>query len=694
LKSITRINIISLDAPALPMEADWTEKYRPTSLDQLYGNGKAIRMLQAWASSWTSSMPGKKAVILAGSPGTGKTSAALALAYDMDWGVIELNASDVRNADNINSIATRGALFETFTDSGEFIKAREGGRKIIILDEADNLYERVSSRNAIGGDGRDYSDRGGKSAIVQTIKRTQQPIVLIVNDLYALTKNSTLKKLCQILRFQKIHIASIEKALTRIIRMEGLEVEMEALEIIATRADGDLRAAINDLQALSKLGKRITVETTDGIGFRDNVITMQEALEKIFKGTDVNVRKVAWDLDETPDSLLTWLDENLPHEYKDPLDLMKGYDALSRADVYLGRVRKRQYYRLWAYANDMMTAGVALAKDREYRHFTKYHFPGWILKMSRTKGMRKSRNELSGKIGALCHTSIRDARMELLPVIQLLFKDSENRDFDFAVSMTDKLALEPGEIAFLLGTIPEDPRVGLVKERAVALHGRRTGFMPSMMDTKKGMASGLEKRKARKPKKTAGKKKKDKDSGKADNKIDKSEMGKKMDEGGRVGKEVVNKDHVEHDGTGKMKKMDNNEVGGKMVEGGRMGKGVVNKDHVEHDGTGKMKKMDNNEVGGKMVEGGRVGKEVVNKDHVEHDGTGKMKKLDNGERVAKKADGGPKEEEVVEDPRGMDLKIMTKKESTGGEGDDDRKDRIRKKKVKKEQEDRPERAWF
>lgn len=485
------------------MDQDWTEKYRPTTLSQVLGNTKAVNTLIRWASEWEYGNPGKRAVILAGPPGIGKTSTALALASDMGWGVVELNASDVRSGEKIRSIATRGALFDTFTDGGEFIRASEGGRKLIILDEADNLYERLSNDQGRDSRGTDFSDRGGKTAIVETIKKTMQPIILIVNDLYTLTKNSTLKTMCEIIKYRRILAPSIEKALIRIIRNEGIEVEREALEVIVNRSAGDLRAAINDLQALSRMGTRITGEMAGQAGFRDNVITLQEALEKIFKGTTTEVRKAAWDLDETPDSLLTWLDENLPYEYKDPEDLKAGYDALSRADVFLGRVRKRQYYRLWAYANDTMTAGVALAKKRPYDHHYRYRFPGWILKMSRTRGMRNRRKALGAKIGSMCHTSIKDARIELLPIVQTLFRQSEHSDFDFAVSMTNRLSLEPEEIAFLLGTLADDQRVTDIQERAIEHHRQATGFFPSRLGTKKADLAGLDvkKKKGKKVKK-------------------------------------------------------------------------------------------------------------------------------------------------------------------------------------------------
>ena len=95
---------------------DWTEKYRPKSLDEVVGNERAIIELRNWASSWNEGIPKKRAVILSGKAGTGKTSSAIALANDFRWTVIELNTSDARNAEKIKHVATFGSINETFTE--------------------------------------------------------------------------------------------------------------------------------------------------------------------------------------------------------------------------------------------------------------------------------------------------------------------------------------------------------------------------------------------------------------------------------------------------------------------------------------------------------------------------------------------------------------------------------------------------
>lgn len=417
------------------MSEDWTEAYRPSGLDEVVGNPKAVQDLRDWAQAWENGKPAKKAAVLIGTPGTGKTSAALALAADFKWDVVEMNASDQRNADAIKSVALRGALGETFSDTGEYLSSKDGKLKLIILDEADNISGR--------------EDRGGVPAIAELVRSTKQPVILIVNDWYALSKKSSaLKSGTLQVKFARIKAVTVKSVLRRIAKDRGVEVSDRALELLAENSNGDLRSAIRDLQALAAGRTELTEEDTGAMGFREVEQTMYSVMDDIFKKADPAAARVRLrDVDETPDSKLLWIEENLPHAYRDHLDLYRGMKAVSRADDFLSRVYRRQHYRFWAYAGDLLGFGVCAAKQKEVRGYIRYQFPMYLMRMSRSKGNRTLQNEISAKLGEMTHMSTRSARQDLLPTFKLLFQRNE----EFRIRMTMDLELEEEEIGFLLG---------------------------------------------------------------------------------------------------------------------------------------------------------------------------------------------------------------------------------------------------
>ncbi|MFO7619578.1 MAG: AAA family ATPase, partial [Thermoplasmata archaeon] len=235
---------------------EWTEKYRPKRLDDIIGNRKPRDDLRKWAESWLTGVPGKRAVVLIGDPGIGKTTAALALANDMGWQVLEMNASDTRNADAIMGVAAQGALGETFTDKGEFVTVKEGKRKLIVLDEADNIFGK--------------EDFGGVKAIAQTILETQQPIVLIVNDWYSLKKRSSIiQSNVATIKFTKPQKSDIISLLRAISKKEGVDVAEDVLNRLAERSGGDVRSALKDLQSISESRTKVELKHISSLGERD-----------------------------------------------------------------------------------------------------------------------------------------------------------------------------------------------------------------------------------------------------------------------------------------------------------------------------------------------------------------------------------------------------------------------------------------
>jgi len=425
---------------------DWTEKYRPKTLDEIVGNEKAIVELRKWARSWSQGKSKQKAVILSGKAGTGKTSSALALANEQGWTTIELNTSDARNAQKIKDVATSGAINETFSDDGSFISSKTGGRKLIILDEADNLYE---TRAASSNNSSDLSDYGGKKAIVETIKITSQPVILIVNDYYSLIKGSgdILKRICKQIRFYEPYSSYVFTLLKRICLAENISVDPKILKNIADRSKGDIRSAVNDLQTICMGRKTIDSSALDVLGYRDREKDIFTAMRDVFKTKDIQaIRESISHLDADPQMVILWIAENLPKEYIDRNDLIKGYNALSKADIFLGRTFKCQNYCLWSYASDMMNGGVATAKTHSYPN-TKYDFPTWLRQKKSIKNSVDLKDIIVKKICKDFHLSGKKTKNVLFHYFVSMFRN----DTSFAIKMKDVYDLNENEIEYLLG---------------------------------------------------------------------------------------------------------------------------------------------------------------------------------------------------------------------------------------------------
>lgn len=412
---------------------DWTEEYRPRTLSAIRGNDKARDQLQEWAEAW----PGEgAAVILHGRPGVGKTSAAHALATDMGWHPIELNASDQRTASVIEEIAGEAAKSATLT----------GERKLIILDEADNLHGNA--------------DRGGAGAITQVVNDAAQPIILIANEFYDMSRG--LRNACEDIEFRAVSTRSILPVLRDICRKEGIEFDEDALTAIAERTDGDLRSAINDLQAIAENAD--SLETEDVVtGERDRTEGIFPFLDTVLKEADAqDALYAAYDVDETPDDLFAWIEDNVPKDYEGQ-ELANAYGRLAAADRWLGRVRVTQDYSYWRYVTDNVAAGVAAARDGSKGGWTRYGPPSYWRKLGSSRSARERRDHVARQIADTAGISMQTARNDVLPYLSSMTHHC--RDRELTIAMTERYELDAEHVAFVTGSGKDTNKVqGIVGE--------------------------------------------------------------------------------------------------------------------------------------------------------------------------------------------------------------------------------------
>jgi len=405
------------------MHVPWTTKYRPRRLGEIAGNLDAINTLLNWAKSWEKKVLGKKALLLHGPAGTGKTVSVEALANEYGYDLIEINASDSRTGDAIRRIAGMAA--------GQAMLF--GKKKIVLLDEIDgiNLGE----------------DTGAIEAIVETIEKTNYPVILTANNPWD-PKIRSLRDACQLVEYKRLGVRDALPYLKRIVAKEGIEIDEKAIKLIIERDEGDMRSIMNDLQALSSGREKVTYDDVAWLAWRDRKENIFEALRMVFSAKNCLWAKKAIDVaDIDYEMLFEWIYENAPRQLTDPLDRANAMEHLAKADIYLRRVKRRQTWDLLAYVFDLMTAGVALSRERTKPSFVPMKFPERISLMSKTRRIRGIQARVGAKIGKRCHVSSRSAVKYYLPYLRIIFEN----DYETAAGLSRYFGLDEEDIAYLVG---------------------------------------------------------------------------------------------------------------------------------------------------------------------------------------------------------------------------------------------------
>jgi len=407
------------------MYAAWTVKHKPKTLGEVVGNRQAISELIEWLKSWEKGIPKNRAALLYGPPGVGKTVAVEALAKDWNLELVEKNASDHRTQEAVQRFAGLASQYGTLF----------GKKRLILFDELEGLTGR--------------EDRGGVGAIINVVKQARCPIVLITNNAYD-PKISSLRYYCLLIQFKRPPAREVAKRLRQICLREGITAEEEALKFIAQRAQGDVRSAINDLQALAQGKRRLTYEDVSWLAHRDRKDAIFNVLRLIFYSKSCDAAKTAVDMaDVDPDMLFEWIYENMPHHLRNPEDLAKAMESLAKADLYRGRIRQTQDWKLTRYVIDLMTAGVAVSREKtKPAGFVPLRFPERIKMLSRSKSERQMQSKIGWKIKRKCHISATRAIREFLPYLKVIFENN----VEMASGIARWLDLDQAAIEYLAGT--------------------------------------------------------------------------------------------------------------------------------------------------------------------------------------------------------------------------------------------------
>jgi len=351
----------------------------------------------------------KECVLLGGPPGSCKTSSVYAIANELNYEVLELNASDVRNKDQIEKII------------GEASKQRSlfNKEKLILMDEGDGLSGQ--------------EDRGGATALLKILKETNVPIVITANDPHS-EKLKEIKKEIKFIEFQQVKSKQIIQIINSIAERENIKLSEEDLRKIAINSNGDIRAAINDLESCT-IDKKFSHEL---LTQREYEITISNALSIIFKTkslyANLDLEKLNVDLEE----YALWLDENLPLEYNN-LDLEKAYNKFSKSDIFKKRILRWQYWRFFYYQNLFLTSGISLAKSKINTKSIEYKRTMRLLKIWQSNMKNAKKKAIIEKLAPIVHTSKK----------QLYKKFKYYKVYLSNKSIIDELKLLPEEVDYL-----------------------------------------------------------------------------------------------------------------------------------------------------------------------------------------------------------------------------------------------------
>lgn len=371
-----------------------TIKYNPKSIDEMIGNDEQRERINKWMLNWLAGNR-RRPIMIYGPPGVGKTSAAYALKEQHDLELVEMNASELRNRARVEHVIKSATLAGTLT----------GKRKIILIDDVDIFAGR--------------KDSGGPGAVASILKETTCPVVLTCTDAWN-RKISSIRSECELIEMKKVNKYAVKKHLEKIAQNENMKISSKEISDIAENAAGDVRSALNDLQARKS-------------SLRDREKDIFNKMKTMFKSTEYkDARSIAYG-DVDFGHIKLWIDENIPYEYEKNREVAEAYQWLSKSDVFEGRIRMNNWI-LFKYAIDLATAGVALSKEVVYRKFTRYSFPTYLKEMSKTIQKRALKKKIGKKIGRKNHTNYREG-IDMIPLIAAQMNAHENEvinyyDFD------------------------------------------------------------------------------------------------------------------------------------------------------------------------------------------------------------------------------------------------------------------------
>ncbi len=380
----------------------WSEKYRPQKVKEMVGNEESRITFLEWLVNWKN---GSKPVLLAGPPGVGKTTLVKAAVKELGYDMVELNASDVRTKENLQSI-----IPPLLNNASVLSK-----KTLLFLDEVDGISGR--------------GDRGGFPALISLLKEPNVPIVMAANAEVG-EHIKELKKVSTMIKFKRIPPRLLLLYLDHVLKSENAEMSIGERLRLVTMCSGDVRTLLNESQSLATAGFS---EGLHPISFSvdiEKAMTSFFSAEKVEDALDVLMRSEGfyndprfpgYDSEKRRTDKLAALFSSIVTSNVDIERLAEMLGALAYADVLVGQMGRTRQWRLLRYIDSILA--YRLFKESRGLAYNQYDVP-FVLMNRVFREARLIREIISG-IARQLHTSKRTAATYYLPYMLMILAKSK-----------------------------------------------------------------------------------------------------------------------------------------------------------------------------------------------------------------------------------------------------------------------------